>query len=71
MVLSGFGRWSVREKKARKGRNPKTGEQMTIHDPEGRELPVLKQAKANDEGGLLRGRLQLKGESRHDGGLSI
>ncbi len=28
--ISGFGKWSVLKKKARKGRNPKTGEAMTI-----------------------------------------
>ena len=28
--LSGFGKFSVREKRARKGRNPKTGEEMMI-----------------------------------------
>lgn len=28
--LSGFGKWNVRNKNARRGRNPKTGEQITI-----------------------------------------
>jgi integration host factor subunit alpha len=28
--LSGFGKFHVREKRARKGRNPKTGEEITI-----------------------------------------
>lgn len=28
--LSGFGKWSVREKRARRGRNPKTGEEIMI-----------------------------------------
>lgn len=28
--ISGFGNWMVREKRARRGRNPKTGEAMTI-----------------------------------------
>ena len=28
--LSGFGKFSVREKRARRGRNPKTGEEITI-----------------------------------------
>jgi integration host factor subunit alpha len=28
--VSGFGKWEVREKNARIGRNPKTGEQITI-----------------------------------------
>jgi integration host factor subunit alpha len=28
--ISGFGRWSVRKKRARTGRNPQTGKAMTI-----------------------------------------
>jgi integration host factor subunit alpha len=28
--LSGFGKFSIREKRARRGRNPKTGEEITI-----------------------------------------
>ncbi len=28
--VSGFGKWTVLDKKARKGRNPKTGEAITI-----------------------------------------
>jgi integration host factor subunit alpha len=28
--LSGFGKWSVRNKRERKGRNPKTGERIAI-----------------------------------------
>lgn len=28
--LSGFGKWSVREKRARRGRNPQTGDEITI-----------------------------------------
>jgi integration host factor subunit alpha len=28
--ISGFGKWTVRSKKARIGRNPKTGEDVTI-----------------------------------------
>jgi integration host factor subunit alpha len=28
--ISGFGKWTVKAKKARKGRNPKTGKEMTI-----------------------------------------
>lgn len=28
--LSGFGKWSVRSKRERKGRNPKTGEKIAI-----------------------------------------
>jgi len=30
ILISGFGKWSVKSKLARKGRNPKTGEQMIL-----------------------------------------
>ena len=30
VMISGFGKWSVLKKKARNGRNPKTGKAMTI-----------------------------------------
>jgi integration host factor subunit alpha len=30
IMISGFGKWSVRAKKNRKGRNPQTGEPLTI-----------------------------------------
>jgi integration host factor subunit alpha len=30
VMISAFGKFSVREKKAQKGRNPKTGETMTL-----------------------------------------
>ncbi|MEI7636788.1 MAG: integration host factor subunit alpha [Syntrophus sp. (in: bacteria)] len=30
LKISGFGKWGVRSKKDRKGRNPQTGEAMTI-----------------------------------------
>ena len=30
VMISGFGKWTVNAKKARKGRNPQTGESMTI-----------------------------------------
>jgi integration host factor subunit alpha len=30
VMISGFGKWTVKAKKARKGRNPKTGKEMTI-----------------------------------------
>ena len=30
VMISGFGKWSVKAKKARKGRNPKTGKSITI-----------------------------------------
>jgi integration host factor subunit alpha len=29
-MISGFGKWTVKAKKKRKGRNPKTGETLTI-----------------------------------------
>jgi integration host factor subunit alpha len=30
VTLSGFGKWTVRDKHARRGRNPQTGEEITI-----------------------------------------
>jgi integration host factor subunit alpha len=30
--ISGFGTWTVREKKARNGRNPQTGEAMVLNE---------------------------------------
>ena len=30
VMISGFGKWSVKSKHARRGRNPQTGEQMTL-----------------------------------------
>lgn len=30
VMISGFGKWSVKAKKKRTGRNPQTGEAMTI-----------------------------------------
>ena len=30
VMISGFGKWTVKAKKARKGRNPKTGKEMMI-----------------------------------------
>jgi integration host factor subunit alpha len=30
VMISGFGKWTVKAKKARRGRNPKTGKEMTI-----------------------------------------
>ena len=29
-MISGFGKWKVKSKHARRGRNPKTGEKMTL-----------------------------------------
>ena len=31
VMISGFGKWTVKAKKERKGRNPKTGKAMTIN----------------------------------------
>jgi len=50
--ISGFGRWSVKEKRERKGRNPKTGEDLTI---DARRVvvfkpsPVLKEALNSED----------------------
>ena len=30
VMISGFGKWTVRSKHARRGRNPKTGEQIVL-----------------------------------------
>ena len=30
VLISGFGKWTVREKKERRGRNPQTGSDLTI-----------------------------------------
>jgi len=30
VMISGFGKWTVKKKSARKGRNPQTGENVTI-----------------------------------------
>jgi integration host factor subunit alpha len=30
VLISGFGKWTVREKKERRGRNPQTGNDLTI-----------------------------------------
>jgi integration host factor subunit alpha len=47
VMVSGFGKWSVKSKRARRGRNPQTGEELTL---DARRVvtwkysPVLKQA---------------------------
>ncbi len=52
LMMSGFGKWSVKSKHARRGRNPKTGEPMAL---DARRVvtwkysPVLK-AAVNKEG---------------------
>jgi len=44
--LPGFGKFYVREQKARQGRNPQTGESMQI---EARKVPAFKAGKAFKE----------------------
>jgi DNA-binding protein HU-beta len=44
--LPGFGKFYVREQKAREGRNPQTGESMQI---EARKVPAFKAGKAFKE----------------------
>jgi len=39
LMISGIGKWSVRTKKARRGRHPKTGETITIR---GRKVVFFK-----------------------------
>lgn len=58
VMISGFGKWTVKSKHARKGRNPKTGEQMIL---DARRIvtrsysPVLKKA-VNEDGQRLEAR---------------
>jgi DNA-binding protein HU-beta len=47
VVLTGFGTFSIRERPARTGHNPKTGEQMQI---EASKTPVFKAGKTLREG---------------------
>jgi DNA-binding protein HU-beta len=47
VFLSGFGTFSIVKRKARKGRNPKTGEAIRIP---ARVLPKFKPARAFKEG---------------------
>jgi len=46
--ISGFGTWTVKEKKSRNGRNPQTGAAMVL---DGRRVVVFKAS------GVLRGRI--------------
>jgi integration host factor subunit alpha len=39
VMISGFGKWSVKKKNPRKGRNPQTGDEMTIS---GRKVVTFK-----------------------------
>ena len=45
--ISGFGTFLVRDKKERKGRNPQTGEEMTIHP---RKSVVFRPSKSFQNG---------------------
>jgi len=55
VMISGFGKWSVKSKHARRGRNPKTGEQIIL---DARRVvtwsysPVLKKAVNGSGKGL-------------------
>ncbi|MGO9119388.1 MAG: integration host factor subunit alpha [Desulfomonilaceae bacterium] len=57
VMISGFGKWNVQSKSPRRGRNPRTGEQMLLH---ARRVvtwnysPVLKAAVNGDRRGLKR-----------------
>ncbi len=49
--ISGFGKWTVLNKKARRGRNPKTGEEMTI---DARKAVTFKASAALRDGLILK-----------------
>ena len=55
VVISGFGKWNVRSKHSRRGRNPQTGEQMVL---DARKVvtwkysPVLKKVVNETDRGL-------------------
>ena len=47
VMMSGFGKWSVKSKRVRRGRNPRTGERMELHARRvvtWKYSPVLKKA---------------------------
>jgi integration host factor subunit alpha len=54
VMISGFGRWNVKSKNARRGRNPQTGDELVI---DARRIvtwshsPVLKAAVNGSDGG--------------------
>jgi integration host factor subunit alpha len=56
VMISGFGKFSVRRKKARKGRNPQTGEAITIP---GRNVVTFKASR------VLKGRISEAHRDRH------
>jgi integration host factor subunit alpha len=47
VMLSGFGKWTVKAKKARKGRNPQTGDPITIA---ARKVVTFKSSNVLNEG---------------------
>jgi len=53
--ISGFGKFSPHEKKARKGRNPKTGEPITISDRRVLKFKVSDCLKAEMNGATFNG----------------
>lgn len=53
--ISGFGKFSPYEKKARKGRNPKTGEPITIADRKVLKFKVSEKLKAEMNGAVFNG----------------
>jgi integration host factor subunit alpha len=47
VMISGFGKWSVKEKRARRGRNPQTGESLVLNERRvvtWKYSPLLKEA---------------------------
>jgi len=62
VMISGFGKWKVKAKHARKGRNPKTGEPIIVHARKiitWKYSPMLKKAVNGDRKGLKRRRSQI------------
>ena len=41
VMISGFGKWTVKAKKERRGRNPQTGEDLTIDPKKGYYIQIL------------------------------
>jgi integration host factor subunit alpha len=47
VMISGFGKWAVKEKQARRGRNPQTGESLVLYERRvvtWKYSPLLKEA---------------------------
>ena len=51
VLISGFGRFSVREKQQRPGRNPQTGKPMTLPPEESGDIKVLRHFAGCNEWG--------------------